>query len=149
MIISTMRIERYYSSIREELSSLTDDALTLLDRQDYNGFFKGCGPNYIRSIRRAQEITSTFEFEETSSERASEFAYKVQASANNDEKTTRRDVKYVGCFRDWRPRALPVYKGSGKSVGQCAQACKGYSYLGRQIFVLGLIIQMNIGLHKL
>merc|ERR1719157_536204 len=100
MITSTMRIERYYSSIREELSSLTDDALTLLDRQDYIGFFKGCGPNYIRSIRRAQEITAIFEFEETSSERGS--------------------------------RALGTYKGSGKSVSQCAQACKGYTYLGRQ-----------------
>ena len=63
MIISTMRIERYYSSIREELSSLTDDALTLLDRQDYIGFFKGCGPNYIRGILRAQEINAIFEFE--------------------------------------------------------------------------------------
>jgi len=132
MITSTMRIERYYSSIREELSSLTDDALTLLDRQDYIGFFKGCGPNYIRSIRRAQEITAIFEFEETSSERASEFAYKVQASANNDETKTRSDVRYVGCFRDRGSRALGTYKGSGKSVSQCAQACKGYTYLGRQ-----------------
>jgi len=134
MITSTMRIERYYSSIREELSSLTDDALTLLDRQDYIGFFKGCGPNYIRSIRRAQEITAIFEFEETSSERASEFAYKVQASASNkDSKKTRRDVKYLGCFRDLcRGRSLPVYKGRPKSVSQCAQACKGYTYLGRQ-----------------
>merc|ERR1712161_29990 len=53
---------------------------------------------------------------------------------NNDEKKTRRDVKYVGCFRDrgGGGRALGTYKGSGKSVSQCAQACKGYTYLGRQ-----------------
>jgi len=134
MITSTMRIERYYSSIREELSSLTDDALTLLDRQDYIGFFKGCGPNYIRSIRRAQEITAIFEFEETRSERASEFAYKVQASSStNAGKKTRGDVKYLGCYRyNKRGRALPVFKGNNKSVGQCTQACNGYSYFGRQ-----------------
>ena len=77
MITSTMRIERYYSSIREELSSLTDDALTLLDRQNHIGFFKGFGPNYIWSICRAEEITVIFEFEESSSEKASEFASKV------------------------------------------------------------------------
>merc|ERR1719157_428649 len=128
MITSTMRIERYYSSIREELSSLTDDALTLLDRQDYIGFFKGCGPNYIRSIRRAQEITAIFEFEETSSERASEFAYKVQASANNDEKKTRRDVKYVGCFRD--------RGGGGRYLGrqwygECWCGNSGYDRYGK------------------
>ena len=130
-----MRIERYYSSIREELSSLTDDALTLLDRQDYIGFFKGCGPNYIRSIRRAQEITAIFEFEETSSERASEFSYKVQATFNSGgSNLSRRDVKYEDCYRDRRNRAFPVYKGSNKSIGQCAQGCKGYPYLGRQYY---------------
>jgi len=78
MIVATMRIERYYSSVREELSSLSDDSLTLLDRQDYVGFFKSCGPNYIRSIRRAQEITAIFEFRTTSAEKASEFAASLQ-----------------------------------------------------------------------
>jgi len=116
MITSTMRIERYYSSVREELSSLSDDALTLLDRQDYIGFFKSCGPNYIRSIRRAQEITAIFEFNESSSESASEVAVKIQATTGGDtNKLSRRDVKYLGCFKDHGDRALPVYKGSGQT----------------------------------
>lgn len=133
MITSTMRIERYYSSVREELSSLSDDALTLLDRQDYIGFFKSCGPNYIRSIRRAQEITAIFEFNESSSEKSSEVAVKIQATTGGDtNKLTRRDVKYLGCFKDSGNRALPVYKGSGQSVSQCAVSCRGYKYLGRQ-----------------
>ena len=63
MTLSNMRIGRYYSSIRQNLSSLTNDTLNLLDRQKYIGFFKGCGPNYIRGIRRAQEINAIFEFE--------------------------------------------------------------------------------------
>jgi len=80
MIVATMRIERYYSSVREELSPLSDDALTLLDRQDYIGFFKSCGPNYIRSIRRAQELTAIFSFTSSSAEVASEFSLSISAS---------------------------------------------------------------------
>jgi len=133
MISSTMRIERYYSSVREELSSLSDDALTLLDRQDYIGFFKSCGPNYIRSIRRAQELTAIFKFEEESADTASKFALAIQVQTGGDTgKLGRRDVKYLGCYKDRGNRALPVYKGSRMSVGQCAAACKGYQYLGRQ-----------------
>ena len=46
IIVAIMRIERYYSGVREELSMITDDALTLLDRQDYIGFFKSSSTNY-------------------------------------------------------------------------------------------------------
>ena len=42
-IIATMRIERYYSSVREKLSPLSEDTSTHLDRQDYIGFFKSYG----------------------------------------------------------------------------------------------------------
>ena len=58
LVVATMRINRYYTSIREELSPLTADAKTILDNKDYVGFFKSCGANYVRSIRRAQEITA-------------------------------------------------------------------------------------------
>ncbi len=57
---TTMRIERYYSSVREDVSLLSPDASALLDRQDYVGFFKACGPTYIRGIRRAQEVVAYF-----------------------------------------------------------------------------------------
>merc|ERR1711957_477251 len=80
---ATMRIERYYSSVREELSPLSEDALTLLDRQDYIGFFKSCGPNYIRSIRRVQELTAIFSFTSTSADVAASFVATVQASSPN------------------------------------------------------------------
>jgi len=71
---ATMKIMRYYSSVREELSPLTEDALTLLDQQDYIGFFKSCGPNYVRSLRRAQELTAIFEFTSSSQDRSSSLA---------------------------------------------------------------------------
>jgi len=61
-VVTTMRIERYYSSVKEDASSLSDDAKTLLDEKDYVGFFKACGPSYVRSIRRAQEVTAIFTF---------------------------------------------------------------------------------------
>ena len=77
-----MRIERYYSSIREEVSPFVPQALELLTRQDYVGFFKACGPNYIRGIRRAQEVTAIFNFRSTSTERASEYASSVQVATS-------------------------------------------------------------------
>merc|ERR1719162_786911 len=73
-----MRIERYYSSVKEELSPLSEDALTLLDRQDYIGFFKSCGPNYVRSLRRAQELSTIFKFTSPSSEESMEFGMALQ-----------------------------------------------------------------------
>jgi len=49
-IVATMRIERYYSSVREELSPLSEDALTLLDRQDVRSKlytkYSTCSGNY-------------------------------------------------------------------------------------------------------
>ncbi len=75
-----MRIERYYSSVKEESSPLADDAMTLLDAEDYVGFFKACGPNYVRSIRRAQEITAIFKFSSSSTQTAKEFAGGLKVS---------------------------------------------------------------------
>lgn len=74
VVASTMRVERYYSSVREDQSDLSSDAFELLDNRDYIGFFKACGPNYIRSIRRAQEVTAIFTFTSESDEMARSFA---------------------------------------------------------------------------
>jgi len=59
-IIATMRTERYYSSIDEIHAELSDDARDLLQSGQYISFFQACGPNYIRSINRAAEITAIF-----------------------------------------------------------------------------------------
>ena len=79
-VVATMRIERYYASLKEESSPLSDDALTLLDNQDYIGFFKSCGPNYVRGIRRAQEITAMFTFDSTSLESAHEYSSNLKSN---------------------------------------------------------------------
>ncbi len=71
LLSTSMRIDRYYSSVREEISPLSDDALSLLNNEDYVGFFKSCGPNYTRGIRRAQEVLATLEFESSSTTEAS------------------------------------------------------------------------------
>lgn len=73
-VVSTMRIERYYSSVKEETSPLVPNAHALLDKQDYVGFFKACGPNYVRGIRRAQEVTAVFSYFSASLDLAQEFA---------------------------------------------------------------------------
>lgn len=79
-ITSTMKIERYYSSVREEVSPLSNDAFTLLEDQDYVGFFKACGPNYIRGIRRAQEVTAIFKFTSKDTATAKSFGMGLKVS---------------------------------------------------------------------
>lgn len=78
--IGYMRIERYYNSMREEVSPLNESALTLLDNQDYVGFFKACGPNYVRGLRRAQEVTAYFSLTSTSTEKVSDFTSNLQTT---------------------------------------------------------------------
>ena len=80
VVVAIMKIERYYSSVKEEVSPLADDAFTLLERKDYIGFFKACGPNYIRSIRRAQEVSAIFKFSTTSSSVSAAFSASLQIS---------------------------------------------------------------------
>ncbi len=76
-----MRIERFYSSVKEEASPLSDDAATLLEAEDYVGFFKACGPNYTRGIRRAQEITAVFKFSASSREVATQFSSALKVTS--------------------------------------------------------------------
>ena len=77
-LVSTMRIERYYSSVREEVSPLTPSAKSILEREDYVGFFKACGPNYTRGIRRTQEVTAIFQYQSSSVETSRQYASAVQ-----------------------------------------------------------------------
>ncbi len=76
-IMAMMKIERYYSSLKEDRSPITPNALTVIDRQDYVTFFKACGPNFVRGIRRAQEVTAIFRYESNSEEASSEYAQLV------------------------------------------------------------------------
>lgn len=79
-LVASMRIERYYSSVKEERSIMKSDAITMLSNKDYVGFFTSCGPTYIRSLRRAQEVTAFLNFKSTNSESASSYVSSVQTS---------------------------------------------------------------------
>ena len=81
MVTASMRIERYYSSVREEVSPLANDAAAILDAEDYVGFFKACGPNYVRGIRRVQEVTAIFSFQSQSLETARQFSASMKTAA--------------------------------------------------------------------
>jgi len=87
--VTTMRVERFYSSIEEENSPLTTASVQVLRTQDYAGFFQACGPNYVRSIRRAQEVTAFFKFDSFRVRLAQEFALLLRGSA------TGKNVKSV------------------------------------------------------
>jgi hypothetical protein len=72
-LMATMRTERYYASVDEIYSSLSDDARVLLENGEFMSFFQACGPNYIRSVRRAAEITAIFEYESTETDADASF----------------------------------------------------------------------------
>jgi len=80
-VMTTMRIDRYYASVMENKAPLSEDAKKLLDRKDYIGFYKACGPNYVRSIRRAQEVTAMFTFVSSDSTVTSQMKADIKATA--------------------------------------------------------------------
>ena len=47
-LIASMRIDRYYSSIKENEAKFSTEALALLDNEDYVEFFKSCGVGFVR-----------------------------------------------------------------------------------------------------
>ena len=55
LAVDAMRIDRYYSDLKEETSPIIADAKNLLEKQDYIEFVNSCGTNYVRSIRRSQD----------------------------------------------------------------------------------------------
>lgn len=83
--VTTLRVDRFYSSVKEELSPLSEAATKLLDSQDYIGFFQSCGSNFVRSIRRAQEVTIVFKFNSYKTATAQEFASLLRVIGNGSE----------------------------------------------------------------
>lgn len=93
-IIATMRTERYYDSVDEIHARLSSDAHSLLASGQYISFFQACGPNYIRSIRRAQEVTAIFEYESESKTGNSEFEAKLKVDISGWGQKASTEMKY-------------------------------------------------------
>ena len=47
-LVASMRVDRYYSSIKENEAHFSKDALQLLENEDYVEFFKSCGVGFVR-----------------------------------------------------------------------------------------------------
>jgi hypothetical protein len=59
-IVTTMKMERYYSSMLDSTAEFTEGARSLLAKGDTAGFFQACGSGYIRTIRRSAEVSLTY-----------------------------------------------------------------------------------------
>ena len=116
IVVATMRIERYVSSLKEEISLMSKDTTSLLDKQDYVGFFKTCGSSYVKSIRRAQEITSIFKFKSPSIDLAQEFAAKVNAltQGSNTDSTFTTQSKFISITSSLNIKTLAFGLGLNK-----------------------------------
>lgn len=73
-VVVTLRIERFFTSLLETSLHLSDDAMQMLQDEEYINFFMACGPNYVRSLQRAQEVTAIITFESDDEHMAREFA---------------------------------------------------------------------------
>ena len=122
IMVSSMRLERYYSSVREDASALVEDAVTLLDRRDYVGFFKSCGPNYVRGIRRAQEVVATFTFKSNNPTSTALFGEGLarqdfgNGSSTNDNKK-KEDFNAKSRFKKINESLSITIKGYGLALG--------------------------------
>ncbi len=90
-----MRIERYYSSVREDMANLHPSAVALLDRSDYVGFFKACGPTYVRGIRRVQEVSAFLMFNSGSEETSTEYYQHAKVCSWLPTEETRESTKFT------------------------------------------------------
>lgn len=73
-VVVTMRIERYFSSLVEQRSMISNDVSDMLVDKNYFSIFTTCGANYIRSLRRGQEVTAIFHYESDNKAKAKAFA---------------------------------------------------------------------------
>ena len=79
-VAATMRIERFFTGLMDESTStsLIEHASEILDNQEYINFFMTCGPNYVRSVHRAKEVTAIFTFEAYDHFQAQTFANAIK-----------------------------------------------------------------------
>lgn len=73
-VVATMRLERFFSSVWESGATLSEDASKMLDDEEFINFFMSCGPSYVRSLQRAQEVTAIISYEAEDDMEARKFA---------------------------------------------------------------------------
>ena len=77
-IAVTMRVERSFATLLENKSCLSPAASNMIEKEEYTSFFMTCGPNYVRSLHRAQEVTAIFSFAGADQRMAEKFAEAIR-----------------------------------------------------------------------
>uniref|UniRef100_A0A7S1FUM5 Uncharacterized protein n=1 Tax=Corethron hystrix TaxID=216773 RepID=A0A7S1FUM5_9STRA len=80
-IMGVLTVDRYHSSLDENGSELSMAAKELIKRDEFIGFFKTCGPGFIRSLRRQAMMMAMFDYEST--ENTSNTNVYMKLSAND------------------------------------------------------------------
>eukprot|EP00587_Corethron_hystrix_P004092 CAMPEP_0113312286 /NCGR_PEP_ID=MMETSP0010_2-20120614/9174_1 /TAXON_ID=216773 ORGANISM="Corethron hystrix, Strain 308" /NCGR_SAMPLE_ID=MMETSP0010_2 /ASSEMBLY_ACC=CAM_ASM_000155 /LENGTH=429 /DNA_ID=CAMNT_0000168075 /DNA_START=304 /DNA_END=1593 /DNA_ORIENTATION=+ /assembly_acc=CAM_ASM_000155 len=62
-LVGILSVDKYYASFFEGESSLLEEAVTLIQENQYIAFFQSCGPSFIRSIRRSINVVAIFDYE--------------------------------------------------------------------------------------
>ncbi len=74
IITAAMRVEMSETSDTEGEAVISNEALDTLRKRQYIQFFQTCGPTYVRSMYRAQEVAAIFQFNAASDYDAQQFA---------------------------------------------------------------------------
>ena len=149
MITSTMIIERYYSSVKEEISPLSESSKQLLANQDYVGFFLACGPNYVRSIRRSQELLAVFKFKTASTETSKQFASSLREKTYE---STRRKSKKISIKFSWRrgiqikTRRTNTFQEKSYSGGNSKSSSQKFQAINNSLVIK--IVGFGLGLNQ-
>eukprot|EP00587_Corethron_hystrix_P003806 CAMPEP_0113312208 /NCGR_PEP_ID=MMETSP0010_2-20120614/9127_1 /TAXON_ID=216773 ORGANISM="Corethron hystrix, Strain 308" /NCGR_SAMPLE_ID=MMETSP0010_2 /ASSEMBLY_ACC=CAM_ASM_000155 /LENGTH=499 /DNA_ID=CAMNT_0000167981 /DNA_START=282 /DNA_END=1781 /DNA_ORIENTATION=- /assembly_acc=CAM_ASM_000155 len=94
-IVAVMQAEKYYTSIDETKASIIPEMSSMLIKADLIQFYQACGPNYIRSIRRASELTSMFIYISQSTAADSTFSRDVNRVSKLNQGYTRSKKKEI------------------------------------------------------
>jgi hypothetical protein len=106
-VVATMRVERYYSTPTSTTintastasknggATLTPSAISLLTEEKYINFFATCGPTFVRTLFRAQEMTAILSFHANNSTQANDFAEELRLYIFGQGKTANRAYDFV------------------------------------------------------
>jgi len=133
-VVSTLRMDRYYSSAESKDMKLSDAAKTLLEVQNFFTFYQTCGPTYIRSVRRSAEMVAIVKFL-TRSTVTSPVVLELVKGGSEGISNINVVSRFRGCYKDdFQRRALPDYIGSGMNLNRCGRRCsdKGWNFFGIQ-----------------
>ena len=92
-VATSMRTEMLMTTDPEKDAKISNHAVNMLRDKDYIQFFRACGPNYVRSVRRAQEVTAVIQYEAANEYEAQAFADAIKIYVHGNRGSFKRNAR--------------------------------------------------------